>query len=82
MRFSRKHGLKTRATKESGMIPFLKRLSEAVPGKPARDIPRTFKPGAPDRRVNRPRVFDPALLHYQKAYRVGEPEFADPSLAP
>lgn len=45
---------------------------------PAPGWPRTYgpvSPGGPDR----PRLFDPALLHYGNAFRAGDPTFPDPA---
>src|SRR4051812_48749461 len=49
--------------------------------------PNTFKPpGLVDRagatfRVPRAQIFDPALRHFSRAFRLGDPEFADPGVA-
>jgi hypothetical protein len=40
-------------------------------------LPRSFRAGAPSDGAVRPRRFDPALLHYQSAFRPGDPEFHD-----
>src|SRR4051812_47585851 len=66
---------------DRGMLSFLKRFLANIPVPPKRDLPRTFVPPADDGRVTRPKVFEPALLHYRNAFRVGEPDFADPALA-
>src|SRR3954468_18928601 len=63
------------------MIPFLKRLWQGTTPSTKPDLPRTFGPAVNDDRVTRPKVFEPALLHYTHAFRAGEPEFSDRSLA-
>ena len=57
------------------MIPFFKRMWQGAPVSTKRDMPRTFTPPSDDTRVNRPKVFEPALLHYTHAFRAGEPTF-------
>ena len=65
------------------MRDFLKKFRAGFRTEPPvqRQTPRTFKPGPRDARVKRPDVFEPALLQYQRAFRPGEPQFADPLLA-
>src|SRR5688500_14363011 len=60
---------------------FFKKLWGVEGGPARRKIPRTYKPGPHDARVERADVFEPALRHYQDAFRPGEPAFADASLA-
>lgn len=50
-------------------------------GRGIRDLPATYLADPGDPRVQHARVFEPALIHYAKAYRKGEPVFADPVLA-
>ncbi len=41
----------------------------------AADYPKTFQQFAADKRLDRSKVFDPALQHYSSAFRNGEPVF-------
>ena len=43
-------------------------------------LPRTFEPVPADERMARAKVFDPALQHFSRGFRLGEPEFADADL--
>ena len=43
-------------------------------------VPTTFVPLPPDARVTRRPVFDPALKQFARAFRHGEPAFADPAV--
>src|SRR5439155_1284533 len=48
------------------------------PATSAVGLPRTFAPAAPGG-TDRSRVFDPALKHYPRAFRPGDPAFPDPA---
>src|SRR3954447_3025447 len=41
------------------------------------DYPNTFDPNAEDDSPGMPQVFDPALLQFSRAFRHGDPHFAD-----
>jgi hypothetical protein len=44
--------------------------------------PNTYPPNLnTDPRINRPAVFGPALKHFARAFRFGEPIFQDPQIA-
>src|SRR5690349_6926055 len=73
------------------MIRVLQRLlgrlsgASSAPGDAARErmkeLPVSSRPHWQDRDVAQPEVFDPALLHYRNAFRLGEPTFEDPRRA-
>jgi Nucleotidyl transferase AbiEii toxin, Type IV TA system len=44
-------------------------------------FPNTYSPAEPDDSVQRNPVFEPALKHYPRAFRAGEPAFDSPVLA-
>ena len=44
-------------------------------------FPNTFRPPELEPGVQRPKVFDPALMHFANGFRVGEPKFADAETA-
>ena len=46
-----------------------------------RGMPDTFGPADDPPGVERPRVFEPALMHYPNGVRAGEPRFDDPETA-
>jgi hypothetical protein len=53
--------------------------SKLEPGRPSvSEYPKTFESIAGPENAGRPKVFEPALLHFRNAYRLGDPQFADP----
>lgn len=45
------------------------------------DLPKTFNPSGSMELAGRPQVFDPALKHYGRAFRPGDPSFPTPEAA-
>ena len=45
------------------------------------DLPKTFNPTDSTEVAGRPQIFDPALKHYSRAFRPGDPTFASPEAA-
>jgi len=44
-----------------------------------KDMPKTLTRFPADEQVQRPLLFDPSLRHIRRAYRQGDPQFADPA---
>jgi len=66
---------------EPGNVPNLSQSASELERAPRRDgYPKTFFAGTLDG-GDRPKIFDPALKHYSRAFRLGDPDFTDSETA-
>ena len=63
------------------VVAALERVSAPPRSAPPSSYPATFRPVEVPGRVNQAEAFDPAVQHFRRGFRVGEPQFADDATA-
>jgi hypothetical protein len=68
-------------TAPADVVASLEQAAAPRPAEPADHYPPTFRPTLAPGVLSMPEIFDPAVQHFRRGFRVGEPRFEDVDLA-